>query len=446
MSVLFFAAGGLLAMYWVARQLFDRTAGILAAGLWASLPGTVLWSRQVMLEVPTTTMILVTCGCYLQYRSNRSIFWLVMTAIGLILAAFTKQWAIFFGVVLLFDLIRTTGIKKAFSTQHAIAGGTCLMVLGAYMVMSSHYAALSKYLVWEDGAWRHLFQLDQWLFYIKALPDEEVLSWPMLGFAGLGFLIAASTRQMKKLRVPILWAIVFYFFASFIAYKEPRYFYLMTPAGVLLAVGGLCFGLDKTPLKTAGRGILTFLMLYQFAYGWSQDPDRLSSYEPAAKAILEQKDANLVLVDATRDGQFIFDMRRLQGDSGRVYTLRGSKLLYSRAARKRWEYKEYVQNEEDILRLIKDYGIRYIVVESAPPVIPDWEDFFPRPSQLLRKALRDMRSFERLMNFPVSNNPVWNGVYCEVYRYKGPLSISRNTLTIPMPSVGRNIEVVLPNK
>ena len=80
--VIFFTLAGTLAMYWVARQLFDRAAGILAAGLWASLPATVLWSREVMLEVPTTAMILLCAGCYLRYQSTRSLVWLILTLMG----------------------------------------------------------------------------------------------------------------------------------------------------------------------------------------------------------------------------------------------------------------------------------------------------------------------------------------------------------------------------
>jgi len=444
LTVIFFGLGGILAIYWVARQLFDRTAAIFTAGLWASLPATVLWSRQVMLEVPTTAMILATCGCYLQYKSNKSILFLVLTAVGLVLSVFTKQWAIFFGAVILIDLIRTVGLKKAFASRHALTMGACMVIIGAYMVVSSRYAALSKYLVWENGGWQHVTNPDHWLYYLRALPHEQVLSWPMMGFAGLGFLLAASNRQIKKLRVPLLWAVVFYLFASLIYYKEPRYFYLITPAGVLIAAGGLSFGLEKTKLQFAGRGLLTFLMLFQFAYGWGMNPDRLSSYEPAAKMILDNRDANLILVDATREGQFIFDMRRLQGSEGNVYTLRASKLLYSRAARKKWGYQEYVQTEQEILQLIQNYGIRYIVVESAPPVIPDWEDFFPKPSQLLRKVLRDSRLFEKLASWPISDDPAWNGVYLEVFRYNGPVTNNQTTLKIPMPSMGRDIEIALP--
>ncbi|MFA5865864.1 MAG: glycosyltransferase family 39 protein [Phycisphaerae bacterium] len=403
MSVLFFATAGVLAMYWVGRQLYDHASGVLAAGLWASLPSTVLWSRQVMLEVPATAMLLICCGCYLKYKSSRSILWLALTSVAMVLAVFTSQWAMFFGGVLIIDLIKTLKFKKAFSTEHTLAAGASLIVIGAYMVFTFPYAYSSKFLVRGELAWRHLISLDHWLFYIKALPD--VLSWSMLGLAAVGFLISASTGQIKKLRIPLLWIVLFYLFASVIAYKETRYFYLITPAGVLLAVGGLCGGLEKTRLKQSGTIILGLVMVFQYLNGWRQNPDRLGDYEVAVRLILASGDANFVLVDATRDGQFVFDMRRLQGADGRVSTIRGSKLLYA-------------HTESDVLSLIANYGISYIVVESGPPDIPNWQDVFPRPSQLLRKVLCNRLLFEKLASYPISENRIWNNVQMEVYRIK----------------------------
>lgn len=266
----------------------------------------------------------------------------------------------------------------------------------------------------------------------------------MLGFAAVGFLIAASTHQVKKLRIPLLWIVVFFFFATVIAYKEVRYFYPITPAGVLLAVGGLYQGLEKTKLKFFGRTILTLVLAVQFFHGWLQDPDRLSDNRDAAGLILSRETTGLVLVDATRDGQFIFDMRRLQGPQGGMYTLRGSKVLYFSPARAPWQYHEYVQNERDVLNLIRNYGIEYIVVESTPLAIPDWQKYFPRPSQLLRKVLHDPRTFDKLATFPIGNNPVWKDVQLEVYHYKGKVPRSRNTLILPVPSMNRDIQITLP--
>jgi hypothetical protein len=444
LCVVAFALTGFFAMYWIGKQLLDKTAGLLAAGLWATLPMTVLWSRQVMLEVPTVTMLLLCFGCYLKYRASKTLPWIIATAIFFTFAFFTKQWAIFLGAVILIDLLRSEGLKKTFTPRHMFTAGLCLLVIGAYMTFSSRYAALSPTLVRGEQPWRHLLSTDHWLFYLRTLP--QVVSWPIVGFAGLGILLAASAHQLKTLRLPILWSIAFYIFATIIAYKEPRYFYLIAPAAVLLAVGGITKGLEKTHLAWAGRGLLLTLLLIQFIHGWFQNPDRLSDFAPAAKAIIERGDTDLILVDANRDGQFVFDMRKLQGPDGKIITLRGSKLLYSRAARSRWNYQAHVETEADILKLIRDYGIRYVVVESAPPNVPDWRDFFPPPSQQLRMLLRDESHFEKLLSFPVSPAPTWHAVDIELYRYRRPFGEVKKSITFPMPSVGQDLELPIPTR
>jgi len=214
----------------------------------------------------------------------------------------------------------------------------------------------------------------------------------------------------------------------------------------LLGVGGLVFGLAKTKLAWVGRGLLSILMIYQFFTGWMQNPDRLNDYSGAARFLIDRKDADRVLVDATRDGQFVFDVRRLQGIEGKILPLRGSKLLYSRAARNQWGYVQHVSGESDILRLIREYGIRYIVVESVPPNVPDAMDYFPPPCQWLRKLLRDHKFFEKMQSYSISSDPVWRDVELVVYRYRGQFGLVKDTLKLPMPSVGQDVEIKLPGR
>jgi hypothetical protein len=443
--VVAFALAALLAMYWVVRQLFDRTTGLIAAALWATLPTTILWSRQVMLEVPTVAMILIALGCYLKYRSSNSILWLALTAVTTALAFFTKQWAGFFAIVLFIDLLITLGPKKTFALRHILAMGFVAVVIGAYMLLSSRYAALSGSLVRGENGWQHLLTVGNWIYYLKAMPD--VLGWPMIAFMTLGLFIAvSSTNTIYNLRLPMLWAIVFYLFASVIAYKEPRYFYLFVPAAVILTAGGLIHGLEKTNLAWAGRALLLTMIGFQLIQGWFQNPSRLASFKPAAKLIVNKPDADLVLIDANREGDFIFALRGLQGPDGKIIPLRGSKLLYSRAARRRWGYQAYVENESQILKLIQNYGLRYIVVESSPPNVPDWEDYFPPPSQMLRNVLKDTTRFEKIAAYPISSDPIWQKVQIEVYRYRAPFGPLKKSITLPMPSVGKNIEIRLPNR
>jgi len=441
--VVFFAVGGLLAVYWIGRQWFDHTGGLFAAGLWAGLPTTVLWSRDVALEVPAAAMLAGCAGCYLRYKQQRTTVWLVLTAAALMLAALTGQFAIFFGAVILADLLRTLGIRKTFSTPHALAIAVTLLILGSYTVFSAQYAALNKFLVHEAG-WQYLVSWNHWSYYLRAAP--EVLGWPMLGLAAVGYLISASVGGAKKVRLAVLWIVIYYLFVTVIAYKEARYFYLVAPAAVLLAVGGLYQGLARTRLAFSGRLILTLVLVFQFIHGGRQDPGRPADYHAAAEWVLKRSDRPMVLVDATREGQFIFDLRQCQGSKNSLWVLRGSKVLYSRAAQKAWGYQEYVQNEADVLDRIRTYGVRYIVVESEPPNVPDWPDYFPRPSQWLRKVLRDRRRFEKEVEFPIRADATWQNVRLEVYRVRNPVGPPPRTLTLPVPSMDGGIEVPLPRR
>jgi hypothetical protein len=274
----------------------------------------------------------------------------------------------------------------------------------------------------------------------------EVLSWPMVAFTTLGLLTAASLGTIHPLRLPLLWAVVFFIFASVIAYKEPRYFYLFVPAAVILTAGGLIHSLEKTNLAWTSRMLLLTLMVFQFIIGYLQNPDRLGSFAPAAKLIVKQPNADLILIDAAREGDFIFALRAIQGIDGKIIPLRASKLLYSRAARRRWAYETHVKNEAEILNLIRDYGIRYIVVESSPPNVPDWEDYFPPPSRMLRNILKDNARFEKIASYPISNDAIWQNVKIDVYRYRGSFGPLKKSITLPMPSVGKTIKIPLPNR
>ncbi len=444
-SVILFSIVGFWAIYSLARMLFDKTSAILSAGIWATLPATVLWSRTVMLEVPTVAMLLLCTLFYVKYREHNKTYWLILTAIGVIVAFLTKQWAIFISAVFIIDMILHLGFVNTFTRRNVIVAIISSVIIICYIMFSSKYAALSKLLVRGDN-WHHLCQLSSWLFYVRALP--KIFGIPVLALAVAGLLIAAVNNQLRALRIVIVWAIVFYLFATIISYKEVRYFYLIAPAGVLMASCGISAGLADTKLSWLGRVILMLLFALQAAIGWNESPKRLNDYAKAAEIVIRHSDTNFVLIDATREGQFIFDMRRLQGFNGRMFTMRGSKLLYSRAARKRWRYSEHIKSQKDILQLIRHYAIRYIIVESNPPDVPDWQDYFPPPSQKLRKLLHNKHLFSKIAEFPISgrkDDKIWHNVRLQVFRYRGRLKLELRTIKIPVPSMGQDIEVQIGN-
>lgn len=446
LTVVLFALAALLALYWVARQLLDRDSAVFAAAVWAAFPSTVLWSRQVMLEVPAVALVLVCCGLYLKFRSTRRMGWLWAAAAALVLAVLTKQWAAFIGLVMAIDLVVQLGWRKALTWRTLLLAAVTAGLIVGYVVFSWHYAHLSRFLVRGQG-WSHLLDVRHWAYYLFALP--EVLGWAGLMFSIIGLLLLAVAERVRQVGFALLWIVVFYVFASVVYHKEPRYFYFVTPPAAMLIGGGLSLAVKGTDLKRWCEALLLVLVCWQFVVSWYVGPGRLSSYRRAASLVHESEPRGalkLVLVDAVRDGQFVFDMRVEQGFEGRAYTLRGSKVLYSRAARMRWQYSPYVETHEDVRRLIDRYGIEYIVVENVPPRTPDWQDFFPPPSRLLREVLADPQRFRKIDEFAVADDPrsVWYGVNVEVYRNLQVAPRRSNRLKIPIPAMGRELELILP--
>jgi len=86
------------------------------------------------------------------------------------------------------------------------------------------------------------------------------------------------------------------------------------------------------------------------------------------------------------------------------------------------------------------------VVENVPPRTPDWQDFFPPPSRLLREVLADPQRFRKIDEFAVADDPrsVWYGVNVEVYRNLQVAPRRSNRLKIPIPAMGRELELILP--
>jgi len=447
LTVVFFALGALVAIYWAARQLLDRDAAIFAAAVWASMPSTVLWSRQVMLEIPTVAMIALCCGLYLKFRSTKHVGWLWACGAAFVLAALTKQTAIFIAPVIVIDMLITVGWKKSVKGGNLIIGAVAGGIVLGYLLFAARYARLSSVLVWDES-WFDLLGIRNWTYYPAALP--KILGWPGLAFAVIALALVIVGSKTKHIRLPIVWAGIFYLFASIIAYKEPRYFYFITPVAAVVIAAGFSLAVKGTHLKRSCHALLCLLICWQFLAGWHAKCDRPADYRAAADLVHAGNptgETELVLVDAVRDGQFVFDLRQAQGHDGKCYVLRGSKVLYSRAARVRWYYSEYVKTHADVLKLIDTYGIRYIIVESGPPDVDDWQAYFPPPSTLLRQVLSDAKRFEKIAGYPISNDHVspWKNVRLEVYRNHRPTRRKTDHLTIPVPAAGKTLQIPLAN-
>ena len=165
--------------------------------------------------------------------------------------------------------------------------------------------------------------------------------------------------------------------------------------------------------------------------------DVVSGYEQAARIVAELPGGPSVLFEGFWDGDFVFFCR--QHDHRRRFILRGGKVLYNFASYRDVDFRSYVEEERDVEKLLRKYGVRYVVIE-------DVDESRTRESGLLRSLLETAK-FRLIARVPVGKvgrrRPLSGSL--EIYEYLAGAPAERaGELEIELPGVRRTVRARLP--
>ena len=461
-TVVAMAVVAVLGLYWVGVQASGRPAACLAAGLLATAPFGVTWLRVVMLEWPGLAMAILAAGCYQAWYHRPCWRWAVLGGLAATAAILTKQTTLFLLALFMVHLVGVSVVAAvrqdwppgASYRRHesdvtmALTVGTAiaiiLVLLGLYDLVSSRYADFSRFLVSGRPPWVHLRWAETYTQYLHWFDD--IFGWPFLIVWVVGLIVIVVQWEWRASRFPLFWLILVWLQQTLVAWKEPRYLFFALPAAALLAGKGWAlwprwrrFPLGFIPV--AG------LIGYQFVAGMIAPTHRLPDYTAAVQLLADRGDAGVVLMDGVREGQFIFDVRTNPQTAGRIVTLRGSKMLYSRAARGRWRHTTHRGQPQEIIDLLDHFGVKYVIVESQLPAVShegraDWDE---PASRVLRQVLADTRRFTPIGRWPLKcDEAIWDDVELCVYEYLNPKPRTAKTVSIPVPSIKEDVVVELP--
>jgi len=214
------------------------------------------------------------------------------------------------------------------------------------------------------------------------------LSWPVVGLAALGVLRGILTRDTRS-GLFILWVAAFVALVVFITkdVDAERYTIYWVPALCALAAAGVTLWSSRI----VGVGAFAVLAL---SVGWEAmtasrvGVDGAGGYEEAARYVVrETRGASTVLFSGDVDtGYFVFFVRK--HDPGRqLVVLRSNKILTT-SYMGNIDFKEQIQQPEQIDGILNDFGTRFVVIEDRPSSsrVLDW----------LRSRLREAPYVERL--------------------------------------------------
>ena len=425
LSILFFAVVGLWFWFRLIEKLHSPLAAAVATVLLALSPSFLLFEKTVMLEIPSAAMCIAASYfwiCFLKDKDNRSLYWFAVTAS---LAMLVKQNAVYLVPFCLFSItaLGKWNLLRRKSTIWALAIIVCLTGPYYFLLSALHWSTIAG-----DLAEKQLSFLQQITFYWLAVPT--LMGWPLFLLAMLGIVTCFLWNSRENNVLFFSWIFAVYLTMTLIGHKEPRYVIYFVPAFVYFAISPLLFSSVRRPwVKVVACVVLLGAGVSVVRWAWKFERPYVDGFAPVAKTIRSMSDSGVILVDTEIPANLIFFMRN-EDTQHRFVLLR--KALYSVRIKEELGSEEYIHTPEELETLMRDDGIRFIVVSNPPPEV------FPVES-MLRKFL-DTPQFRLVKRFPVvGNSREWANYSLSLYENldAGP-PVARDLVT-PMMTLDHDI-------
>lgn len=408
--LMFGILAGLYTLAWARRWLGPQSGW--AGAFLALVPGMVVWTNAVMLNVPVTAIGIACLYHFRRWRETGSRAQLTVAAFAACAAALTYyQGAI--AILICVTWLLVLPARESIRRRHTYWIAAALLAAALPMLFVSKLAPV-LFARQLPGA-RLLTNLATWMFYFKALPTLLSRAGVVLGLAGL-FAALLSVRMRREGVYLLTWALTPLLALSILPARDPRYVLLVIPAFVLAGALGLGIVFHHLPpsgpkwqIAALAGGLAAAIWLAAMI----RIPEK-TGFRAAAQYLKDHAPADAVLYDGYHDGLFGFYVRAMDPQFQRRVVL-GQQLIYERrqGADFRWLETANARTTDEVVHILRTQsGCRWIVLEMGAYAGRS------RGPQLLRQTVGGP-DFEFVRSFPLSEAP---GSRIDVYRIVGPIA------------------------
>lgn len=389
--LLFGVMAGVYTMAW-ARRWIGPAAGWAGPCL-AFVPGIVLWTNSVMLNIPAAALGLAVLYHFRRLSETARVTQLVLTMVLAVAVVLTYyQGGIVLCICAGWAVLRWREFRVDRRAPWIAAGALCAIAPVAIAIAlapvqtARHLPTLAL-----------LTRSSTWTFYWMALPDVTGRPALVAGVAGLiaGFFTARWRTDAAYLAI---WITALIIGLSLLPAKDPRYVLLAVPAFVLAAAIGLAVAVPH--LRARRPEWQAAALAAGLAAGfWSaarvQIP-QVSGFREIATYLQEQAPRDAVLYDGLYDGLFGFYVRAFDPHFERRVAL-ASKLLYQDGPASTFTpvQKSNVASTQDVVNLLRTRsGCRWVAIEVTG-----------NPGSIGRRLLQQAVArpeFELVRSFPIT--------------------------------------------
>jgi len=385
--------GGVIGLYTTAwaRRWIGGIAGWAGVFL-AVLPGIVLWSNSVMLNIPATAG-----GIAALYHGRR---WLESGQRGQFAAAVVASIAALFtyypsAIVLCILLVwALPGVRSLRFDRRLLWIAVIALVAAVPLVTALRLAPVHASRQLPTIAF--LASSATWLFYWTALPDLVGRAALPLGAAGLAAIVLRRWRADTACIGT--WILVSIVTLSLLPAREPRYALLAAPAFVLAAaigVAAVCDYLPHVPAEWQAATLAAGLLFGIYSAAHVEVPV-VSGFQELAAYLRERAPSDAVLYDGRYAGLLGFYVRASDPRFERRL-VRAEHFLYEWGPTTsfRWVQKSNVASADDVVNLLRTRcGCRWVAIEI------DRVTYLAEGARLLRQAVA-RSEFEFVRSFPI---------------------------------------------
>lgn len=361
----FFSSLLFAGVYVVARHALPVLGAFTAMVLLAGTAGTLIWGRQMMLEIPMMAFSIWSIYFFIRYLHTdrwQDFFW----AAGVMVAAlYTKQTAGFF----IFPMACIFVWQKQFAGLKRvhiwIIAAPAVIALIPLLILQVKFADVNVMnVVSRPDIDSDRFSMESILWYpaqFAGMTSVPFMLAAIFGAASLAF-------YWRRISSRYFWALLI---ASFIiglclltaiTLKEPRHATLLLPALAIIAAAPLA--LMQPSIHWQAAAFAASLML--LGYGLiTVQVDTIEGPKIAADRILEYlPEGGNVAISAQFDGPFIFRLREQDPDR-RYHITRIDKLLLNIIIMPTWGLNPNPLNENEISKLLSSHNFSYIIVDPT---------------------------------------------------------------------------------
>lgn len=379
-------------VYRMAGRILDDDRASAVMILYSIAPLIFDYSRDVMLEMPTLALVMVSVDQFdLWLRGTRQRH-LYFAAISAALAALTRfDAAVLIPFYLTMFLLRG-GWGKLWSRHILIASAIAIVLVGpVYLVIAMemghlHVRQAAESVGGSEDGTANAFLATKNLWYYPVAVVEQS-GWPAAVLCGLGFILSLRRNQRTENSTFIALMAATYVTFSPLAELRARHAIYWIPSVAFFAVYGLevILGVLRSTFLRKRQAVSppiaqeitrrsdalplavgTYAILFaSTAFGAMTLPTyRVEGYGSAAAQILEETaPGDRVFFDGWWDGNFTYHMRHLDPSRSRS-VIRGDRLLYDFVCVPSTDFQKHVENDREIVAKIIEANPRFVVLEN----------------------------------------------------------------------------------